>query len=370
MGEVVYPSGTADSPPKSDPVYPILSAVLDIVPASHWTFARVDPKGVLDSLYGSQASGKGLACLADELKRQRTKSPCGPRIAATLGSLDDFASGITLVFADARANFGILTLLRTAEMEPFTSSEISMLTFALDAVSDRLSALRLQSPEGQNAVLAGRPDNDDIAKISEGAFYVLDSDLQIVLAWSSEDQRRIALTGLHTQIAARLPIVLEETVRELTSAWSTGSAKMPGVAHPVPFLVVRTHPMSGPAGLFIGVRIDRFQPPNSLTGAAKRFHISPREVQVLALLLDGNHLDQIAHQLHITSSTVQDHIKSMLDKTESRNRSELIARVLGWESNPRGHSLPRTSQRSEIARRSIAHSSSVRIAKTGRLPSA
>ena len=60
-----------------------------------------------------------------------------------------------------------------------------------------------------------------------------------------------------------------------------------GVAHPVPFLVVRTRPMSGPAGLFIGVRIDRFQPPHSLTGPAERFHISPRELQVLALLLDG-----------------------------------------------------------------------------------
>ena len=92
--------------------------------------------------------------------------------------------------------------------------------------------------------------------------------------------------------------------------------------------------MSGPAGLFIGVRVDRFRPPNSLTGVASRFHISPREVQVLALLLDGNHLDQIAEQLYITSSTVQDHIKSMLDKTESRNRSELIARILGWEYAP------------------------------------
>jgi DNA-binding NarL/FixJ family response regulator len=57
-------------------------------------------------------------------------------------------------------------------------------------------------------------------------------------------------------------------------------------------------------------------------------------VQVLALLLDGNHLDQIATRLHITSSTVQDHISSMLEKTESHNRSELIARVLGWDSTP------------------------------------
>jgi DNA-binding CsgD family transcriptional regulator len=54
----------------------------------------------------------------------------------------------------------------------------------------------------------------------------------------------------------------------------------------------------------------------------------------LALLLDGCHMDQVSERLNITSSTVQDHIKSMLDKTESRNRSELIGRVLGWESTP------------------------------------
>jgi DNA-binding CsgD family transcriptional regulator len=134
-----------------------------------------------------------------------------------------------------------------------------------------------------------------------------------------------------------LPLVLEETVRELTAGWADGSAKEPGVGHPVPFLVVRTRPMSGPAGLFIGVRIDRFRPPNSLTGAAERFHISPREVQVLALLLDGNHLEEIATRLHIASSTVQDHIRSMLEKTQSRNRSELIARALGWDSTPSVH---------------------------------
>jgi DNA-binding CsgD family transcriptional regulator len=71
-----------------------------------------------------------------------------------------------------------------------------------------------------------------------------------------------------------------------------------------------------------------------LTAIAARFYISPREIQVLALLLDGNRLDQIAKQLFITSSTVQDHIESMLDKTGSGNRSELIARVLCWEYTP------------------------------------
>jgi DNA-binding CsgD family transcriptional regulator len=102
----------------------------------------------------------------------------------------------------------------------------------------------------------------------------------------------------------------------------------------VSFLVVRTHPLAGLAGDFVGVRIERFCPPNSLTVPAARFQFSPREVQVLALMLDGDHLDQISLKLNITSSTIQDHIKSILQKTESRNRSELIARILGWESPP------------------------------------
>src|SRR5664280_1134605 len=88
--------------PESDPAYPILSGMLGVVPASRWTFARVAPNGGLVSLFGSHANGKVLAWLADELRRQRTKCPTGPRIAATLESLDGFESGVTLVFADAR----------------------------------------------------------------------------------------------------------------------------------------------------------------------------------------------------------------------------------------------------------------------------
>jgi DNA-binding CsgD family transcriptional regulator len=324
-----------DTMPVSDPAYPIVAGILSVVPVSRWAFARLESGGEFVSLFGSNADGTSLAGLADEFKRQRTEVATGPRIAATLGSLGDFASGITLLFADARSNYGILSLLRTTELGPFTSSEISMLTFALDAASDLLSALRLQpQPKAETPGVQGTDGSSPECEPAEGAHYLLGRDLQIVLAWSSEDQRRIALTGLHTRIAERLPPLIEDTVRELTAAWSTDSVKRPGVARPVPFLVVRTQPMTGPAGLFIGVQIDRFHPPNSLIGAAAQFHISPREVQVLALLLDGNHLDQIATQLHITSSTVQDHIKSMLDKTESRNRSELIARVLGWESTP------------------------------------
>lgn len=324
-----------DSVPESDPAFPIITAILRVVPASRWAFARLEADGELGRLLGTAREEPSQ--LKNEFTRQRAKSKTGPRIAATLGPLGDFESGATLLFADARANFGILTLLRTHELGPFTSSEISMLSLALDTASEQLSALRLNAPHarfpGPEAPVRGDDAPGVSPEDSAGAFYVLDHDLQIVLAWSAEDQRRIALTGLRTRLADRLPTVLEETVRALIAGWSSDPVTQEsGIARPVPFLVVRTQPMQGPAGLFIGVRVDRYHPPNSLTGPAERYHITPRELQVLALLLDGAKLEEIGEQLHITSSTVQDHIKNMVDKTESRNRTELIARVLGWES--------------------------------------
>jgi DNA-binding CsgD family transcriptional regulator len=318
--------------PKSDPAYAVLAGLLEVVPTTSWMFARVEPNGELSMPDELESSPADLEVVVDEYRRHRAVSAAGPRIAATLRRFGH-VSGITLIFADARADYGLIILLRDATLPPYSSIEISILTFALDAGSDRLAALRLQPPDEQKPAFATRIVATPPTPYDE-AFYVLDRDFEIVLAWSSERQRRIASTGIHEHIAERLPTILEESVRELTASWASSTMPEPGFARPVSFLVVRTQPMSGPAGLFIGVRIDRFRPPNSLTGAASRFHISPREAQVLALLLDGDHLDQIADQLKITSSTVQDHIKSMLDKTESRNRSELIARILGWESSP------------------------------------
>jgi len=328
--------------PESDPAYPIVEAILRVVPASRWAFARLMPEGELAGLLlDSRGDGGELLRLKGEFDRQREKAKMGPRIAATLGPLGDFESGITLLFADAHASFGILTLLRTSELGPFTSSEISVLALSLDATSERLSALRLDSRQaGRRAPLAvddratGSTLESEALAASDESFYVLDRDLQIVLAWTAEQQRRVALTGLSTRIADRLPGVLEEAVRDLIAGWqSDAGTQQIGIAHPVPFLVVRTQPMSGPAGLFIGVRIDRFKPPKSLAGPAARFHISPRELQVLAMLLDGAKLEDIGQELHIAASTVQHHVKSMIDKTESRNRTELIAKVLGWEDS-------------------------------------
>jgi DNA-binding CsgD family transcriptional regulator len=323
-----------DSLAQSDPACPIITAILRVVPVSRWAFARPDAKGKLAFLLGSQRQGNGLAELQSEALRQRERSPKGPRIAATIGPLGNNESGVTLLFADGRADVGTLVLVRTSELGPFTSNEIAMLTLALDVVSERLSALRLNATAFSRAVAEHSDDASKLAEDPQGEQYVLDRDLRIVMTWTSPGKRRAAaaVTELHARFAERLPALIENTVRGLVAGWQSDPAtQLPGLARPVFFLVVRTQPVSSPAGLHIGVRIDRFHPAHSLVKPAARFHISPREIEVLTLLLGGAKLDEIGKTLNIAVSTVQDHIKSMVDKTESRNRTELIARMLGWD---------------------------------------
>ncbi len=322
-----------DKVPEDDPARAIIATIVGLVRVSDWSFARFKGDAGVNQLFASRDNGGEFARLHKLYVEQRRT---GASVAATVEVNEPDGSGIALMFADRRERFGILVLSRTAELGPFTSSEIRTLTFALDAASDRFSEIHLMESQGTpfEGFRPGDQSADTTLKTGDSAYYVLNRDFEIVLAWGAEDERRIATASLQAQGTNRLPRVLEETVRALTAAWSTDPASYQAAeARPVPFLVVRTRPMSGPSGLFIGVSIERTKPEHSLTSAAARFGISPREVQVLTLILDGRQLSEIAEELHITSSTVQDHVESLLQKTATENRSGMIARILGWESS-------------------------------------
>jgi DNA-binding CsgD family transcriptional regulator len=317
-----------DTIPESGLLRTIINDILRVVPSSSWAFALIDSVAQIARLLASDEHDLRLAHLRSEFESNRTDAVREPRIVAAQEMSGEFTSGVTLLFADHRRTTAILTIMRTTELGPFTSTELSMLTFAVVAGSEELSltSAHAVARDEHSASLVGAPDE---------AFYVLDEDLTVILASNAQDQHHIAMTGFEPALAAHLPKLVEETVRKLIAPWyATPFSREPGVARPVPFLVVRTQPMSGPAGLHIGVRIEASPMTNSLTSAASRFHITPRELQVLGLLLDGTQLEEIGVRLHIASSTVQDHVRNMVEKTKSRNRTELVARVLGWEGSP------------------------------------
>jgi len=56
--------------------------------------------------------------------------------------------------------------------------------------------------------------------------------------------------------------------------------------------------------------------------------ITPRQARVVALVLRGYSTQQIVNELHISSHTVQEHLKAVFDKLGVRSRRELAATLL------------------------------------------
>ncbi len=58
------------------------------------------------------------------------------------------------------------------------------------------------------------------------------------------------------------------------------------------------------------------------------FHLSPREVQVLRLLVEGKRNKEIGCALCLAERTVEHHVDSILRKLEARNRTEAALHAL------------------------------------------
>ncbi|MGA0199903.1 MAG: response regulator transcription factor [Prochlorotrichaceae cyanobacterium] len=70
----------------------------------------------------------------------------------------------------------------------------------------------------------------------------------------------------------------------------------------------------------------QFRPgtPEDSDGSDLGFHLSDREHQVLGFLSQGLSNTQIGEQLHLSARTVEKYVSSLLRKTETINRAELV----------------------------------------------
>jgi DNA-binding CsgD family transcriptional regulator len=72
------------------------------------------------------------------------------------------------------------------------------------------------------------------------------------------------------------------------------------------------------------------------------YGLTEREKVICGLVCQGLSTRQIAGHLHLASDTVQDHLKSVFDKTGVHSRGELVATILRRDYLPHamaGHPL-------------------------------
>lgn len=96
--------------------------------------------------------------------------------------------------------------------------------------------------------------------------------------------------------------------------------------------VTRLHGRDGPA---FALTIESFRGADSLSRATRKYQLTPREIEVLALILEGASAAETAQTLKIAETTVQGYYKRLLSKTNSRNRPAMVANVLDWGGSGR-----------------------------------
>jgi len=103
--------------------------------------------------------------------------------------------------------------------------------------------------------------------------------------------------------------------------------------------LVRVTRLDGRDGQAFAVSVEFFRGADSLSRAARKYQLTPREIDVLAMILEGANAPETARALKIAETTVQGYYKRLLSKTQSRNRPAMVANVLDWGGG-RPHSRP------------------------------
>lgn len=75
-----------------------------------------------------------------------------------------------------------------------------------------------------------------------------------------------------------------------------------------------------------GEVLEKFQ--SSIHDLNRTIHFSPREIEVLQLMADGESTTGAANILHLSEYTVRDYITSIMQKMEAKNRTEAVARAI------------------------------------------
>lgn len=249
----------------------------------------------------------------------------------------DYADELRLVMRGRGQVWGCVALFRGPTDRPFGAEEVALLASLSETMSvgmrlgllTRLTEAPDMTHRGPAVVVVG-PD-DQISSMSVGA--------EERLAELKFNAHQTEPTGI---VASLVGSARRFARGEVAHAPSTRVRARSGM-----WLVMHASPMAGLRGTSDGdvvITIDEARPPEIVPLVVAAFDLTDREREVTEKVLRGLDTREIAGALHLSTYTVQDHLKSVFEKASVRSRRELVSRVyfdqyvprMGTEVGPSG----------------------------------
>jgi DNA-binding CsgD family transcriptional regulator len=169
----------------------------------------------------------------------------------------------------------------------------------------------------------------------------LDASGEPLRTSSSAEPLLAELSGSTVEAGLRSPAisaVASATRAAIANVGATGSASLPSSTVRTPagtWLVLHGGLLGTARAQQVAVFIQRAHPTLVAPLLLKAYGLTPREQEVAQLTLRGATAAQAAQRLAISPHTVNDHLKSIFDKTGTRTRGELSATLFFGEHLPR-----------------------------------
>jgi DNA-binding CsgD family transcriptional regulator len=233
---------------------------------------------------------------------------------------------VRVVCSDSAGTWGALILLRESGRPYFDVSEVGFLASVAPLLADglrRATTLGEVTTDDQRAsgVVILSPDNS-VEMATPGAERWLahlgpghtpGADLPVVVLAVAARARRIANDHQNDPDGRgpRSDMFARARVRTAQGGWVTvrGSVLGEGPHYSVAILLDHTHP------------------PELAPLIADAYGLTTPERRVTELVAQGFSTNDISQRLHLTAYTIQDHLKSIFDKTGTSSRGELVAHL-------------------------------------------
>jgi len=273
--------------------------------------------------------GRRAASLSDATEGDLQQSVRYRELCRPIG----FGDEVRVMCSDSTGTWGALTLARESGRPCFEASEVSF----LGSLAPLLAAgLRRAAIVGDVAgdhrgtgVVVLAPDNS-INTATPGAERLL-ADL------AAGDTPGAELPVSVRSVAARARRIASDCrndpewrePRSDTFAWARVRTAQGN------WVTVRGSVLGADPDSSVAVLIEEAQPAELAPLIADAYGLTDRERRVTELVAKGFSTNDIGQRLHLSAYTVQDHLKSIFDKTGAGSRGELVARLFFDHYAPR-----------------------------------